>query len=146
MKPRSTIEQAVVLLARREHSAAELRQKLQQAGHETDKIHDALTTLQQNGLQDDQRFAEAYIRSRLLRGYGELRIRQELKQKGVADDLANLSIQQAEIDWFALAAEVRRKRFGEQCPDDFKDRARQMRFLQYRGFTHDQITESFKLN
>ena len=132
MKPRSTIEQAVVLLARREHSAAELRQKLQQAGHETDKIHDALTTLQQNGLQDDQRFAEAYIRSRLLRGYGELRIRQELKQKGVADDLANLSIQQAEIDWFALAAEVRRKRFGEQCPDDFKDRARQMRFLQYR--------------
>lgn len=146
MKSRSATEQAVGLLARREHSAAELQQKLQQAGHETDKIHDALTTLQQNGLQDDQRFAEAYIRSRLLRGYGELRIRQELKQKGVTDDLANLSIQQAEIDWFALAAEVRRKRFGEQCPDDFKDRARQMRFLQYRGFTHDQITESFKLN
>lgn len=146
MKPRSATEQAIGLLARREHSSAELQQKLQQAGHEPDKIHGALATLQQNGLQDDQRFAEAYIRSRLLRGYGELRIRQELKQKGVADDLANLSIQQAEIDWFALAAEVRRKRFGEQCPDDFKDRARQMRFLQYRGFTHDQITESFKLN
>lgn len=146
MKSRSATEQAIGLLARREHSAAELQQKLQQAGHETDKIHGALVMLQQNGLQDDQRFAEAYIRSRLLRGYGELRIRQELKQKGVADDLANLSIQQAEIDWFALATEVRCKRFGEQCPDDFKDRARQMRFLQYRGFTHDQITESFKLN
>jgi len=146
VKHRSATEQAIGLLARREHSATELQQKLQQAGHETDKIHAALEKLQQSGLQNDQRFAEAFIRSRLLRGYGELRIRQELKQKGVADELANLSIQQAEIDWFSLATAVRCKRFGEQCPDDFKDRARQMRFLQYRGFTHEQITESFKLN
>ena len=117
MKSRSATEQAIGYLARREHSAAELQQKLQQAGHETDKIHAALEKLQHSGLQNDERFAEAFIRSRALRGYGELRIRQEMKQKGV----------------------------GEQSPDDFKDRAKQMRFLQYRGFTHEQITESFKL-
>ena len=68
-----------------------------------------------------------------------------MKQKGVADELINSTMQQAETDWFALAIEVRCKRFGEQSPDDFKDRAKQMRFLQYRGFTHEQITESFKL-
>lgn len=145
MKSRSTTEQAIGYLARREHSAAELEQKLQQGGHETDKIHAALEKLQQSGLQNDQRFAEAFIRSRALRGYGELRIRQEMKQKGVADELINSTMQQAETDWFALAIEVRCKRFGEQSPDDFKDRAKQMRFLQYRGFTHEQITESFKL-
>ena len=145
MKSRSATEQAIGYLARREHSAAELQQKLQRAGHETDKIHAALEKLQHSGLQNDERFAEAFIRSRALRGYGELRIRQEMKQKGVADELINATMQQAETDWFALAIEVRCKRFGEQSPDDFKDRAKQMRFLQYRGFTHEQITESFKL-
>ena len=49
----------------------------------------------------------------------------------------------AEIDWFALAVTVRCKRFGEAVPADFKERAKQQRFLQYRGFSHEQITESF---
>lgn len=116
MKSRSATEQAIGYLARREHSSAELQQKLQQAGHETDKIHAALEKLQQSGLQNDERFAEAFIRSRILRGYGELRIRQEMKQKGVADALIHAAMQQVETDWFALAIEVRCKRFGSKAP------------------------------
>ncbi|WP_297811554.1 recombination regulator RecX [uncultured Methylophaga sp.] len=138
-------EQAVSYLARREHSALELRRKLDKSGFDTADIELVLSQLQQADLQSDERFAESYVRSRTGRGYGKTRIRMELQERGVADELIRDSLQQAEIDWFALAAEVRRKRFGEQNPEDFKSRAKQQRFLQYRGFSHDEITESFNL-
>lgn len=138
-------EQAVSYLARREHSALELRRKLDKSGFDSAEIEHVLAQLQQADLQSDERFAESYVRSRINRGYGKTRIRVELQERGVADELISDSLQQAEVDWFALAAEVRRKRFGEQNPDDFKSRAKQQRFLQYRGFSHDEITESFNL-
>jgi regulatory protein len=138
-------EQAVSHLARREHSALELRRKLDKAGFDPADIEHVLTQLQQADLQSDERFSESYVRSRINRGYGKTRIRMELQERGVADELIKDSLQQAEVDWFALAAEVRSKRFGEQDPEDFKSRAKQQRFLQYRGFSHDEITESFNL-
>jgi regulatory protein len=138
-------EQAVSYLARREHSALELRRKLEKAGFDPADIEHVLSQLQQADLQSDERFSESYVRSRINRGYGKTRIRMELQERGVADELITDSLQQAEVDWFALAAEVRSKRFGEQDPEDFKSRAKQLRFLQYRGFSHDEITESFNL-
>lgn len=140
---RSVSERAVSLLANREHSAFELTRKLLTAGFDTEEITLTIEQLQQTNLQSDERFAEAYIRSRAERGYGSIRIKNELKERGVASDIITTSLQQADIDWFALAANVRSKRFGEQNPDEFKSRAKQQRFLQYRGFTHEQITESF---
>jgi regulatory protein len=142
---KSASEQAVSYLARREHSALELSRKLEKSGFDELEIEDSLAKLQRAGLQSDQRYAESYVNSRINRGYGSVRIRMELKERGVASDIITDSLQQAEIDWFALAAEVRSKRFGEHNPEDFKDRAKQQRFLQYRGFTHDEITESFNL-
>jgi regulatory protein len=143
---RSSNQQAVGLLARREHSASELRAKLETYQHDDADIEKTLDWLQKNDLQSDSRFTEDYIRHRSQRGCGELRIRQELKQRGVNDDLIAEALRLAEIDWFALAVAVRCKRFGEQTPADFKERAKQQRFLQYRGFTHEQITESFNHN
>ena len=146
MSPRSCNEHAVSLLARREHSASELRSKLQQHDHNESDIEKTLHWLQSNDLQSDQRFTQSYVRHRSPRGCGELRIRQELKQRGVDDTLIAEVFAAAEIDWFALAVAVRCKRFGEAIPADFKERAKQLRFLQYRGFTHEQITESFNHN
>lgn len=141
----SVSARAVGYLANREHSALELSRKLQKAGFETIEVEDTITQLQQAGLQSDERFAESYVASRANRGYGSVRIGMELKERGVHSDITTSSLQQADIDWFALAVEVRCKRFGEQSPEDFKSRAKQQRFLQYRGFTHEQITESFNL-
>ena len=147
MKPRSVYNHALNLLARREHSRSELRFKLQRdETYQAEEIENALLRLTEAGLQSDSRFAESYVRYRSQRGMGAQRIRLELKERGVTSELIEQSLQEAEIDWFALAAEVRCKRFGERVPDDFKDRAKQQRFLQYRGFTHDQITESFNKN
>jgi regulatory protein len=135
-------QRAVQLLARREHSADELRQKLAQQSHQSSDIDQAIDKLMSSGLQSDHRFAENYIRSRCNRGYGELRIKQELKQKGLSADLIEEGLNVIEVDWFTLASAARCKRFGEQIPVDLKERAKQQRFLQYRGFTHEQINES----
>ena len=141
----SASARAVGYLANREHSALELTRKLQKAGFDELDVEDTIAQLQQAGLQSDERFAESYVNSRANRGYGSVRIKMELKERGVNSDIITEKLQQAEIDWFALAAEVRCKRFGEQNPEEFKSRAKQQRFLQYRGFTHEQITESFNL-
>jgi regulatory protein len=142
---KSASEQAVSYLARREHSALELSRKLEKAGFDELEIDTTLQQLQAAGLQSDVRFAESFVNARVNRGYGKIRIRMELKDRGVDSDTISASLQQAEVDWFALAFAVRRKRFGEQNPQDFKSRAKQQRFLQYRGFSHDEITESFNV-
>jgi len=138
----SITARAINLLSRREHSQAELRTKLRKAAFELDEINDTIDKLAAADIQSDTRFAENYLRYRSQRGYGSQKIRLELKERGVDSILINTTFEQAEIDWFALATTVRHKRFGEQVPDDIKDRAKQQRFLQYRGFTHEQINES----
>lgn len=142
MKQATAYQKAISYLARREHSAHELNQKLSRAGFEQAEIEQTLTHLIESGLQSDYRFAESYIRSRANRGYGKQRIKQELKEKGLSSSSIDDGLEKNEIDWFTLAIDVRCKRFGEQSPSDFKERAKQQRFLQYRGFTHEQINES----
>ena len=113
------------------------------AEFEADEIASLLELLIKSKLQSDQRFAESYLHHRSQRGFGSQRIKQELKERGVDARLISTTFEQADINWFSLAASVRCKRFGEKNPANFKDRAKQQRFLQYRGFTHEQITESF---
>jgi len=143
VRKQSLNERAMNLLARREHSIKELRTKLVKAEFDLDDVNDVIHKLTDANLQSDQRFTENYIRYRSQRGFGSQRIRQELKERGVNTELISIELDAAEIDWFSLAMTVRCKRFGESAPDDVKDKAKQQRFLQYRGFTHEQITESF---
>lgn len=97
-----------------------------------------LTALAAAGLQDDQRFAEAYVRYRGARGYGPRRIGEELRQRGISDSLKASALAAADQDWFESAASVHRKKFRAP-PESFADRARHSRFLQYRGFDNEQI-------
>jgi regulatory protein len=142
VRKQSLNERAMNLLARREHSVAELVKKLSN-DFEYDDIIIVINKLTEKNLQSDQRFAENYLRYRSQRGFGYQKIRQELKERGVASELISYALAESDIDWFALVAGVRCKRFGEQEPEDYKERAKQQRFLQSRGFTHEQITESF---
>lgn len=130
---------AMRLLARREHSRLELQRKLKERGHESDVVAEVLQALEQERLLSDQRYAESYVRMRSERGYGPVRIHHELQERGVSDELVGRALEAAEINWYELAARVRKQRFGDQPIADFKEQARQMRFLQYRGFEHGQI-------
>ena len=126
------------LLARREHSRQELRDKLLTRGFEDDEITPALQTLSREGLLSDERFTESFIHSRAERGSGPVKIRAELRQRGVADDLITAWLDERDHVWLERAEAVRRKKFGSALPVEYKEKARQMRFLQYRGFTPEQ--------
>jgi len=134
---------AIALLARREHSRLELEQKLRRRAAPEELIAEILGELAADGLQSDERFAESFIAARRARGFGAMRIRAELKERGV--DPAIIDRFRAEMDEsLEQLEEVRRKRFGAERPTDFKERARQSRFLQYRGFSTDRIRRLFR--
>ncbi len=139
--PSQVRQSAIQLLARREHSRVELHQKLQQRGYPKELIEEQLTKLVNQGLLSDQRFAENYIRSRSNKGYGPVRIINELQQRGVVEEIIATFMNEITKDWFQLAEQVRQKRFGKKIPADFAEKAKQIRFLQYRGFDMAQITK-----
>jgi regulatory protein len=132
-------KKAMDLLARREHGLAELERKLIAVGFGADVAADALQQLAEEGLQSDRRFVESFVQSRINQGKGPLRIHADLGQRGVAPSLIDDVLGAAGEDWVALARNARQKKFGRSRPADFKDKARQMRFLQYRGFEPDQV-------
>jgi regulatory protein len=127
------------LLARREHSARELHDKLLARGFEAAVIAEALDTLSREGLLSDERFVESFVHSRINRGAGPLRIQAELRQRGVAEALIRDGLDERDPAWLERAEAVRCKKFGPAIPREFRDKARQMRFLQYRGFSSEQV-------
>ena len=136
---------ALDLLARREHSRLELERKLASRGFHAPVVAGALDRLEAAGALSAERFGASFVRSRIARGQGPLRIRMELEQRGVASDAAAELLGQAEVDWNEAAREVRRKRFGQAAPRDFKERARQARFLEQRGFGSSAIRAALDL-
>ncbi len=127
-------QKALDLLARREHSQLELKQKLIARDFDTAEVDAVIYKLASEHLQSDERFTENYIRSRARKDYGPIRIQQELRTKGIeaAIDFNNQS-------WFENARRAKLKKFGNSIPQDLQSRAKQVKFLQYKGFTHDQI-------
>jgi regulatory protein len=135
---------ALALLTRREHSRSELETKLGDWGAEPELIAAVLDELAARRLLDDTRFAEVFVRSRRTRGYGPVSIRQDLRQRGIGPELITAVLTDGEVDWKADAAAVRARRFGPAIPTDRKEQARQLRFLQYRGFNTAQAMASLK--
>ena len=135
---------AMDYLARREHSEQQLTRKLTARGFDEQLVEIAVAELVADGLLSDVRFAEAFVNSRFQRGSGPQKIRMELRERGVAAELVSLSIEAFDDQWWQRVREVREKKFGSEQPGDFKERSRQMRFLQQRGFTSEQISAAFK--
>ncbi|MBB3230072.1 regulatory protein RecX [Halomonas stenophila] len=133
-------EDAIRLLARREYARAELCERLAARGHAADEIEACLDALVEQGLQSDARFAESFLRSRVARGQGPVKIRAELGRRGIDDDTARAAFREAgdEVDWFGLAAEVLARRFPGPGEGP-RERARRERFLAGRGFDFDQL-------
>ena len=103
---------ALDLLARREHSVAELRAKLVAREFDADAIDATIDVLVQDGLVSDDRFTAAFIAYRVRKGQGPIRIRGELKQRGVTGELIAEHLEQADVDWNQLARSVRDKKYG----------------------------------
>lgn len=132
-------KKAMDYLARREYGNKELKKKLATAGFLARAVEFAVEQLVDDGLQSDRRFVEAFVQSRINQGKGPARILADLCQRGVDESLVDEALVEAGEDWHDLARQIRRKKFGRERPHEFKEKARQMRFLQYRGFLPDHI-------
>ncbi|MDF3981110.1 regulatory protein RecX [Luteibacter sp. PPL201] len=130
---RTAYDKALGLLARREHSRRQLRQKLERGGFARDESAEALERLGDQGYQDDDRFAGSLVRSRVGQGYGPARIRAELRSQGIADEVIRRLLEAADVDWHQLAADQLRRRYGGATADP-AERARRAQFLLRRGF------------
>ncbi len=133
-------EVALGLLARREHSKRELVQKLRARDCPEDIITHVIDRLAMDGMQSDDRFAESFVRSRIEKGSGPIKMRAEMMARGLDEKVINKALESYTDWWHDMAMEVYRKKFGEgPAPEDFAERARQAGFLQQRGFTSEQI-------
>ena len=133
---------AMDLLARREHSRLELERKLAAKSFDPAVVADVLDELENDGLLSGERFAQSFVEARYAKGQGPRRIRAELAERGI--DAADDVLRDPRFDWRRLARETRVKRFGREAPADLKDKARQVRFLEYRGFGHDDIKHALE--
>lgn len=138
---------ALGLLARREHSCHELQQKLLQRFPDTsESIHPVLMRLIDEGYQSDARYVEVYIRSRMNKGFGPQRLRQELRLRGikqhVIDDAFRRMSQESEGKHIENLLLLWNKKF-KSLPKDSREKFRQMNFLRYRGFSSKEIEDLF---
>ncbi len=126
------------MLVRREHSVFELTKKLGEKEFEPGEIEKTLIMLIEKNYQSDERFTAEFVQMRFNQGKGPIKISADLKQRGIDQfDLSGL-------DFYILARTIREKKFGQEAPSDFKEKAKQQRFLQSRGFNFEQISQSFK--
>ena len=136
--PAAVRRAAMDLLARREHGRMELGRKLRSRGAPPDLIEPALEKLADEGLLSEARYLESFVRMRANAGYGPLRIREELTQRGLPREEIEQALRDSGFDWNEQLREVWLRKFGE-LPGDQRERARQGRFLSYRGYPLDSI-------
>ena len=120
---KTALKKALDLLSRREHSLHELRNKLLSREFPSDIIEEVLIKLVDHNWQSDERFAEAYFHARKQNMFGPVRLRQELSERGVSDEIINSLLFDDHDEWIGLANSLRTKRFGDDIPTDFKERA-----------------------
>ncbi len=139
-RPEQTpVQRALGLLVRREHSRRELTRKLQARGVEAGQAQAAVARLAGEGWQDDARFAEFMVRSRVGSGYGPLHIRAELATHGLDREAIDAAMVSFEGDWNALARELVRRRFGFGGELEPAQRRKAADWLARRGHDGDAI-------
>jgi regulatory protein len=143
---RTIRHKAMDFLARREHSALELRQKLVQRFPDSDEIEAVLNKLIVGDLQSDQRFAESFFRLRVNGGFGPQRIRAEMRQRGLDDTLIDQEFQAQSVDWVASVKALCQKKYADVDLGEIKARAKALRYLQYKGHDFDVIHAALKDN
>lgn len=140
----SAVSYLLYLLAKREYSEAELRNKLQLKAYGSEEINQAIEHAQTNGWQSDERFATSYVRYRSQQGYGPRRLKQELQQKGIKEWVISQALSESEIDFFSLAERL----FEKKRPYDWdlKTKQKMWRYMLSHGFYSDHFKHLLDLD
>lgn len=134
---------AMNFLALREHSVKELKEKLGRKFSSVELIDEVIAGLIEQSLQSDERFAQSFVAMRQRQGKGSVVIKMELREKGVAPELIARFVDDTDALWYELARDVWSRKFRGAVPADSRERAKQMRFLQSRGFSSRHIQAVF---
>ena len=140
-KPKDIRKKIMDFLSRREHSKKEIYKKMLDKVNYLEILDEEIKKLEQDGILDDERFAEQYLYSLVKRGLGPLRINKYLQEKGVDSHLINTLLK--DLDWQDLAKEVLLKKSKYQIPPKEEDVIKLKRFLNYRGFEYYDIERAF---
>lgn len=131
------------LLSTREYSQKMLRDKLKIKGYIDAEIEHTLAFLLENNWLNDARFCESFIRSRVSRGQGWLRIQYELSQKGIRPSLAEDKLTELNVCWQSVCDELTQRKLRSMSAErDLKTRQKLQRFLVYRGFSGSEVRQS----
>lgn len=141
MNEQDLYDQAVTLLAKRDYASGEIKRCLKRYSSDEDSITSVMDRLISHHYLDDSRLIEKEIKKQLAKRHGPSRIKQELRQKGLELLAIEQALEDLDVDWFELAEELRIKKFGDELPTDPKEKAKQIRYLQYRGHTMGIIME-----
>jgi regulatory protein len=133
-QPVDPYNKGIELLARREHSARELKSKLARRGIEKDEVDSVLSQLQSKDFQNDVRFGEMLVRTRIESGYGARWIVAELQTHGIGESKARELIDAAEPDWPSIVRNQLRRRYGGKAAANLAERVKRANFLLRRGF------------
>jgi len=137
---------AMDYLGRRDHSKSELFKKMRNEVDSFELLQEELDKLEMEGYINEQRFAEEYIRSRVIRGYGPIRIKSELRTKGLKDGTISISLMKYDGEWVSAAVKAVLKKFSSEAKayKDQKILLKKKRFLAYRGFNFDHINNALE--
>jgi len=136
---KAILHKGIDLLSRREHSVQELQNKLRVREFQEDEIAEVIDYLVSKDYLSEARFADSLYRTRMNKGYGKRFIENELAQKGIDQTEIKVAAENLEINWYQQAEQVYQKRFNNSEIIDQKDKEKRIRFMQYRGFSTDEI-------
>ena len=138
---RDAEQQGIRLLADREHSRLEMRRKFLARDYDPGVVEEVLRSLEKQGLLSDERFTEQYINVLRRKGFGPVRIRALLRERGINDTMISEWVDHREDEWRHLMIQTARRKFGDSKGGDFSQKSKIARFLEYRGYPEFMIRD-----
>lgn len=135
----SVIHKGIQLLAMREHSIKELRDKLSDKFEDQDMVYSAMDFLIEESYVCDYRFTESFIRTKKNAQQGPNKIRDQLRRKGVSAKIIEDYLDGNSAQWYEIAEHLHHKKYGDESVKDYNEWSKRARFLQSRGFSMDHI-------
>ncbi|MBX2847546.1 MAG: recombination regulator RecX [Acidiferrobacterales bacterium] len=132
-------QKGIHLLSMREHSAREIMTKLSRKSARHDLVSAVIDKLVENGYLSNSRFAESYVRTKQLRGFGPSKIRKELLEKGIKHSMIESYLKAESAVWYDNAQNQYAKKYGDEPISDYNSWTKRARFMQSRGFTMEHI-------
>jgi regulatory protein len=138
-EPDKLRSRALYWISRKEYSIKALYEKLEGICDDEIMVADLMEDFIQRDWVNNERFMASFTRLKMNSGLGQMRIKRELTQQGIKESDVNMYFEASEFDWFEQALNTYQKKYGDSPCEDYKERAKRFRFMQYRGFNSDQI-------